>query len=170
LRTFQREILGVGPQSLDHVEQFRGQFVAGIVFNAVPAEHLMFDGAMPGDDVDAPAALGDVIERRAVLGQMQGMDRAIEDMDGRDQQDMAGDCGHGAEGDESVKRRFSVIAAFRQPLRPAKGKLEAQIVGLAHHLGVVVERPRGCAGQRGTSDVLQIEKDAEHQRLLESFG
>jgi len=136
------------------------------MIDPLPAEHFMFDGTVAGDDVDAPAPFGDMIQRRAIFGEMQRMQGAVKNVDGGDQQYALRHRRHRAKRNETVKRGFTVITTLRQPLRATKGDFETELFGTLHQLDIVIEGPAVAGRQAGEIDILQIEEQTEHQGLL----
>ena len=84
------ERLVLGPQPLDDGDPFLGAGVAVLVGQHRLAEHLDLGLHPAGDDVEDEAAVGDVVDRRRLLG---GDDRMVDgDVRGRDHADL----GHGS--------------------------------------------------------------------------
>ncbi|MNU95474.1 hypothetical protein D3C71_854900 [compost metagenome] len=160
------EVFGFAPQAMKHIEQFSGHIVTLVMVDALPAEHFMLNGAVAGDDVDAPSSSSNVIQRRAIFGEMQRMQRPIKHMDGGDQQNALRDRRHGAERNEAVERGFAIITTLGQPLRSAESNFETKLFRTLHQFDVVIEGPAVAGRQAGEIDVLQIEEQAQHQRLL----
>ena len=80
----------LGPQPLDDGEPFLGAGVAVLVAEHRLAEHLDLGLHPAGDDVEDEAPIGDVVDRRRLLG---GDDRMVDgDVRGRDHADL----GHGS--------------------------------------------------------------------------
>ena len=84
------DVVRAVPQFLHHADKFVGLAVALIVLDGGLTEAPVFAMAMPGHQVQAPAALADMVKGGAELGQVQWMPGAIEHMQGRDQQDARG--------------------------------------------------------------------------------
>ena len=95
-------------------------------------------------------------------------------MDRGNQHDPACDRRHGPKRDEAVQRlsvQDAAIAPLRQPLGQSERKVETQILGLPHQVGVVFEGPVRGAGQlgRAPSPGLDGQEQAEHQGLAEGL-
>ncbi|MND83432.1 hypothetical protein D3C80_752960 [compost metagenome] len=88
---------------MKHIEQFTRHIITLVMVDPLPAEHFVLNGAVAGDDIDAPAPLGDMIQRSAIFGEMQRMQRPVKHMDGGDQQNALRHRRHGTERDEAVE-------------------------------------------------------------------
>ena len=114
-------------------------------------EHAELGRLVPGDHVDSPAALADPIERRPELGELKGMP-AIKDMDGGDEEDVAGDGAQSGRYHQRIHGFIpelgdTAIAAFPQPLGESECQVETQPIGAGSALRVVRELPVGSASQ-----------------------
>jgi hypothetical protein len=133
-------------------------------------EHFMLDGPVSGDDVDAPAPLGDMVQGRAVFGDVQRVQGAVEHVNGRHQNDAVGNRRHRAEGDERIQRCLAVVTALGQPLGAAESQVETQGFGLLDDFGVVVEGPGVGRRVAGQADVLHVEEHPQQQGLLQGLA
>jgi hypothetical protein len=143
-----------------------------VVLDARPAEHFVLDRPVAGDHVDAPAAAGDMIERRPEFRQVQWMPRAVQHMHGRDQHDLLGEPCQGRRRYEAVQRlavEDAAIAALGQPLGQCEDQIEAEFLGPQRQGLVVVETPVGRPFKRRLRPAASLDRqeEAEENRLLE---
>jgi len=141
------------------------------------AEAPVFAMAMPGHQVQPPAALADVIQGGAEFGQVQRVPGAVEHMQSGDQQDSLSHRRQRCLGDKRVQRLVVVtdvapIASLAQPFGEGKHQIEAQRFGAQGQLAVVVEGPGGAAWQcrRAPAPGLHRQEQAQKQRLLKGTG
>ena len=165
------------PQLLHHADKFVGLAVALIVLDGCLAEAPVFAMTMPGHQVQPPAALADVIQGGAELGQVQRVPGAVEHMQGGDQQNPLGHRRQRRLGDKGIQRLVVVtdiapVAALAQPFGEGKHQVKAQRFGAQGQLAVVVEGPGGAAWQRRRAPAAGLygQEQAQKQRLFKGTG
>jgi hypothetical protein len=125
------------PGALDDVDPFLGKFVTIVMRALRHAEHLEFALVPAGDDVQAEAALADMIGGDHFLGGDQGMEQRR--VHGAEDRDLLGSCQQAAgPGDGFECRAVEVArAAVAFPAADRQKKIDPSLVGDARHVETI---------------------------------
>jgi hypothetical protein len=105
----QRQVLGFSPEPAQNVGKFASHLVAAIMLDVLAAEHARLARRISGHHVDPPTPTRDVVDCCAKLGNVEGMPRAEQHVDRRDQQDPLGHRAERRYRDERIERVFAIL-------------------------------------------------------------